>query len=291
MKKIGFIFDSFVCLTKNELQEMGYGYIPLITEIDNETYLDGIDVDRRELLKKIAQTENIKTSLPYMATFAEVFGQMCSQYDEVIYLPISNKLSSTSSAASNFLEEFKNLHIIDNSFVADQYLEVAKFASKYFEKHQDINKLIEKIKEINQKSLTFIVPKNIHYLVKGGRVSSFKKFMLGAMSIVKLLPYVKFDLEGTSTGGVGRGPKGVIKQIIAKFEEFTGLDTKEITQQYKIFTINGIDEEFNSLAAESFKQKGIEFANKKLNSSVIAIHTGPEAQAFTLMPNLDNLEI
>ncbi|QBF34491.1 DegV family EDD domain-containing protein [Mycoplasmopsis phocirhinis] len=291
MKKIGFIFDSFVCMTKDEAEKMGYGYIPLITEIDNHSYLDGVEVNRRELLEKIAKSKNIKTSLPYLAWFEQVFKQMCSKFDEVIYLPISSKLSSTSSAAANFVNEFKNLHIIENAFVADQYLEVAQYGVKHFQKHQDINKLIEKINEIKQKTLTFIFPKNIDYLVKGGRVSSFKKFMLGAMSIVKLSPYVKFDLQGTAMGGIGRGPKGVIKQIIAKFEEFTGLSTNALVQEYKIFSVTGIDDEFNLFALDLFKKKGIEFVNKKFNSSVIAVHTGPEAQAFTLMPNLDKFEI
>ncbi|MBU4690100.1 DegV family protein [Mycoplasma sp. ES3157-GEN-MYC] len=290
MKKLGIVLDSFVCLSKQEVNDLGYAYIPLITEVDGTSFLDGVDVDRFDLLQKMTQTDDIRTSLPYMSTFEETFSKVCKEYDEVIYLPISSKLSSTNSAASNFLDEFPNLHIVDTSLVGDQMLEVSKFAIKHYEKYQDIDKLIEKIQEISDNSLVFILPLNIKYLVKGGRVGSFKKFLLGALSKVKLSPYVKFDKTGTSTGGIGRGPKGAIKQIISKFEEFTGLDRKNIKSKYKLFTINGIDKEFNDLAINSFKTAGLDFDGTKVNSTVVAIHTGPEAHAYSIMPILDNLD-
>ncbi|WP_029608826.1 DegV family protein [Mycoplasma simbae] len=291
MKKLGIIFDSFVCLTKDEAEQSGYYYIPLIAEIDDKPYLDGVDVDRYALLEQMAKTENIKTSLPYMAEIEQVFTKASQENDEVIYFPISSKLSSTFSAAQTVASEFKNIHLIDTSFVGDQYLEVVEYVKKHFAKHQDIELLKQKIAEIEQKSVIFILPQDIKYLVKGGRVSSFKKFVLGALSKVKIYPFIRFDANGTSTGGMGRGPKGAIKQIIGKLEEFTGLKITDIVKSYKLFSINGIDKEFNDLAVEAFKQHGVEFNNIKFNSSVIAIHTGPQAHAYYIIPDLSNWEI
>ncbi|TQC51431.1 DegV family EDD domain-containing protein [Mycoplasmopsis mucosicanis] len=292
MKKLGIIVDSFACMSKQEANEQGFYYVPLVTEIDGKEYQDGLDINREDVLNMMAKTENIKTSLPFMSSFEEVFSLACSENDFVLYIPISSKLSSTFSAANNFVHDFKNLYIYDNGLVGDQIIELAKYAKKHFEKYQNIDRLLEDIHQIDKQCLTFILPQNIKYLVKGGRVSSLKKLLLGVLSKVKLMPYIKYDLNGTSNGGLGRGPKGVAKQVISKFIHFTGVkDTKELQQKYKIFTIYGIDDEFNKTAIETFKQQGITFVNARLNSSVIGIHTGPEAHAYYIIPNLDIKEI
>lgn len=285
-KNIGIILDSFSCISEKDAASLDLGFIPLIAEIDGEPISDGVDKDRFEMLELIANSNNLKTSLPFLSTFEKVFEQFCKKYDYVIFLPISSFLSSTYNAALTFKDTYPNLHVIDTSFVGQQMLDVAKYAKIHFEKFQDIDKLIKSIKDIESRSTTYIIPKDINYVIKGGRVSSFKKFLLSALSKINLCPYIKFDKNGTSTGGIGRGLKGSFKQILNKLADKANTKIIDIQKDYKIYNINGIDKEFNKLSHDFFAENKILFDDIKLNSSCVAIHTGPEAQSFTVMPDI-----
>lgn len=291
MKKLGIIFDSFVCLTKKEAQEQGFYYIPLLAEIDGKTFQDGIDLDRRELLEAIGKTNKIRTSLPFPGDIEEVFRKASVENDEVIFFPICAKLSSAFSTATNIAKEFNNVHVVDTAFVGQQLIDVALWAQKHYQKHEDIHRTISQIPTIISKSISFIITPDIKYAINGGRVSSFKKFVLGTLSKIKIAPIIRFDINGASTAGIGRGPKGAMKQIITKLCDFTGLSVDKIPSEFQIYTINGIDEDFNKLAIEIFKENGIEFMDFKLNCSPVAIHTGPQAHCYSVIPKLSNWDL
>ncbi|VEU76961.1 DegV family protein [Mycoplasmopsis columbina] len=288
MKKIGFIVDSFSCLSKEEANQKGFGYFPFRLDLDDKVYEDGVDLSSKDILEIIDKSQDYKTSLPRLDIMEEVISQMSKEYDDVIYLPISSTLSGSLSAANNFKSEFSNFHIYDNQYVGEQFLEVIKYIKREYEKGVSLDIIFEKLNDFQKDTIVYILPLNLNYAIKGGRISGVKKFLLKAFSKVKLVPFIKFANSQNSTAGIARGTKGAIIQIVEKIIDFTNLkNIDEINQKYNLYFIHGLDQEFNQMVLKIVKETKLEINSSKLNSGVIAVHTGPEAISLSIMPKIN----
>ncbi|UUM19013.1 DegV family protein [Mycoplasma sp. 1018B] len=288
MKKIGYILDSFSCINQKEAQQLGYGYFPFIVEADGNIYNDGIDLTKKELLEIIEKSKNVKTSLPNLQLMENIIKKMCQEYDIVVYLPIAETLSGAMSAANNFTQDYKNFYILKNRFVANQYLSAIKYIDKLFQENKTIENIQKEINKISLTTETYIIPTDLNYLINGGRISNLKKFLLKSVSKMKLTPYIKFHLNDNSPAGIARGYKGAALQIIDKLlAKVKNSSVNELLAKFEINFIYGINKIINEEIKNLFSNKQITFNNEKLNTSVIAVHTGPDAVAISIMPKLE----
>ncbi|WP_416738199.1 DegV family protein [Mycoplasmopsis meleagridis] len=287
MKKVGFILDSFSCLTQEEANKLGYGYFPFRVDIDNKIYHDGVDLNKDTLLKLIAQGNKVQTSLPSLEIMENVISSMCEEYDMVIYLQISETLSGAMSAANNFTSEYKNFIIIPNRFVADQFLYVIEYIKNAIEKGLTINDIKKKLALIQKDTETYIIPFDLKYLINGGRISNLKKFVLKSVSKMKLLPFIRFHLNENSPAGIARGYKGATTQIISKLlDKVKDHKPFSLLEKFHINFVSGINEEVNNDVIRIFKENKLTFNSVRVNTSVIAVHTGPDAVAVSIMPKI-----
>ncbi|WP_029512727.1 DegV family protein [Mycoplasmopsis iners] len=287
MQKIGFIVDSFSCLTEKEANQLGFGYLPFRIELDDKTYDDGIEISKKDLLEKIGQANKVKTSLPRLDVVQEVLEKMTQEYEVVVYLPISEKLSGAYNAVNNFKSEYPNLYIMPNRFVGIQYIKAIEFIKSEYEKGQTLDQITGYINEILNQTATFILPHSLNFAINGGRISGLKKFALKVLSKMKLMPFIRFYLDENSMAGIARGVKGAIKQIIEKAIGLTKTKSiQELNEKYFINFIYGIDETFNQDIKKIIDESGLIIEHSELNTSVIAAHTGPQAIAISLMPKV-----
>ncbi|WP_029513657.1 DegV family protein [Mycoplasmopsis primatum] len=287
-KKLGFVFDSFTCQTAKFMEENNYGYCPFRTDIDGTVYEDGIDLTQKELIQKILGAQNPKSSLPRIDKMVDAIKAKSEECTDVLVFCISSCLSSTYNQALNISKEFPNVHVYDNSWGADQYFDVVEYIKKVYDDNDGNMKIVfEKLDQIKKQSLLFVLPPDVSYVINGGRVGSFKKFLLKTLKILGVKPYVKFYNETASTGGMGRSIKSAILQIQKKLFDFANInDVSKDASNYVFHFVHGVDEELNDLAVKLFKENGIEFKSSTYLSSGVAIHTGPKALCLSVMPDL-----
>ncbi|UOC57933.1 DegV family protein [Mycoplasmopsis bovis] len=287
-KKLGFVFDSFICMSKEFLDKHNYGYAPFITTIDDNSYVDGIDLNQKDVIEKIKNGTDLKSSMPTIESFTKAIETKSKEYDDVLVLGISSCLSSAYNAAKLVAKDFPNVHVYDNTWGAEQYLVVADYISKVYEANDgNMDIIFAELDKIHESSLIFVLPPNVDYVIKGGRVSSFRKFLLSAMRLLTLKPYVKFYMKKATTGGIAKSMKSGIKQIIKKFIEFANISSNRNNADDWLFHIaHGVNDEYNQLVLDAFKAEKLNVASKCYVSSAVAVHTGPEAICFMLMPNL-----
>ncbi|VEU75195.1 fatty acid-binding protein DegV-like protein [Mycoplasmopsis maculosa] len=292
MSKIGFIFDSFVCSSEKELNEQGFGYLPFRSDIDGITYEDGIDVDQNELLNLIAKGNSLKSSLPRYDRMTNLFEKMSAEYDYVIYLPISDSLSSTYKTALNLSKDYSNIVVYNNEWGGDQLIDVANYAKKVYEETKNLNKVIKVLDYIKERSLIYVLPTDLKYVINGGRVSAVKKFALKTLNFLKMHPIIKFYESSATTGGIAKSIKSGVSQIIDKLLKFaTQYKYGDSPEKYNIHWLSGISNNVNETVKDVAKEMNISFKTIKPISSSVAIHTGPEAFSVSIMPNLDEIDI
>ncbi|ATO30922.1 fatty acid-binding protein DegV [Mycoplasmopsis bovirhinis] len=284
MKKLGIILDAFSCLTKEQADNLGYYFLPLQVEIDGVTYLDGID-DRKELLEKIAKAQKTLTSLPKLETIEQVLTQASKENDAVIFLGISSKLSATANTVRSLGSELGNIHVMENHLIGDQITQTANYLKHLYEtKNYTINQLYEELTWINESAITYIVPENVDHMIKGGRLSSFKKFVL---TKIPMLPILSYEEDGSvKLSSLKRNLSKAIQKTIEHIVEFCDeQSTKFKDSKFVITFIHGIKQELIDIVHNN-KYFKINPKSIFLTPSVIAVHTGPEAIALGVMPEL-----
>ncbi|WP_331838442.1 DegV family protein [Mycoplasmopsis agalactiae] len=292
-KKLGFVFDSFTCMSKDFLDKHNYGYAPFITTIDDNSYVDGIELSQKEVIEKIKAGKELKSSMPTIESFTKAIEAKSKECDDVLVLGISSCLSSAYNTAKLIAKDYPNVHVYDNTWGAEQYLVIAEYISKVYEANDgNMNIVFAELDKIQESSLIFVLPPNVDYVIKGGRVSSLRKFLLSAMRLLTLKPYVKFYMKKTTTGGIAKSMKSGIKQIIKKFIDFANISSNKNNANDWLFHIaHGVNDEYNQQVLDAYKAEGLEIASKCYVSSAVAVHTGPEAICFMLMPNLSKWPI
>ncbi|MFV9451445.1 DegV family protein [Mycoplasma sp. 4463] len=276
MEKIGIIIDSFSGISKTEAEALGFYYLPLQIEIDKKVYQDGI-VDPLEVLEQLAAATDIKTSSPKLDILQSTVKKAAEENKEVIYLGISSKLSSTPNHVAAMSNEYKNIHVVDNHFAGVQLLYAAKYAKKLSEQGLEVQSIINHLAKLNHKSHTFLLPMNLKYLISGGRLSSVKKFIASKVSIYPVLSYDKND--AVSFVSFKLTSSGAIKKLFEKVMEVV-----DKPEDYVFTWMHGIDEKVNKLVQEQAQKHSITLVNEQLTSSVISVHTGPEAFAIMITP-------
>ncbi|WP_426461617.1 DegV family protein [Mycoplasma hafezii] len=279
MKKLGIIIDSFSGLTEEQATKLGFKFLPLQVEIDGKVYEDGV-ADHLEVLHKLAQAKTFLSSLPKIESIERTVKEAASEFENVLVITLNDSLSSTSRFIRNFAENYSNIHVISNHFSGIQVLNVAKYALRLAESGETVPNIIAQIEKINQDSYTLLVPKNMDYMIKGGRLTGIKKFI---MTKITMVPVLAYDVNGqVAPVALKRTLKGAINKCVTKAKEYG-----ETIKNPDFNWMHGIDAEINELVLQDAAANGITLTNEQNTSSVIAIHTGPEAFSITVMPKLD----
>ncbi|MBW0596278.1 DegV family EDD domain-containing protein [Mycoplasma anatis] len=280
MKKLGFIIDSFSSLTKEQANSYGFGFLSLQSEIDGEVFQDGLQ-EPEILLDKIEKANNVLTSLPRLDLLEGEIERMAKSFDEVIILILHESLSSSARYCKTIAQEYTNVHIVSNFFSGDQFVDVALYAQKSFEKNQDIDKVIQEINEINEKSQTYILPVNLDYIIKGGRLTGAKKFIMTKIQMIPLLKY----RESVTVSTLKRTTSSLISKTFEKLVKIIGGNEK--INDFSFRLIRGLDHKVVELVSQVAKEFGIVLDSIQSTSGAVAIHCGPSAFSISVMPKLN----
>ncbi|UWV83401.1 DegV family protein [Mycoplasmopsis cynos] len=103
---------------------------------------------------------------------------------------ISSNLSGTAGAIRTMATELGNVYIMENHLIGDQITRTAEYLKNLYENHNyTIDQLYEELNWINESVMNLIVPEKIDYMIKGGRLSGLKKFVLTKISMLPILSY------------------------------------------------------------------------------------------------------
>ncbi|WP_406613462.1 DegV family protein [Mycoplasma corogypsi] len=279
MKKVGIIIDSFSSLTLEDVSREGYYFLPLQVVIDGKTYLDGYE-DRLQILQMLEKSQSCQSSLPRIDIIQETIKQASEECEQVYYIGLSEGLSSTASYFKTFAADYPNVHFIDNHFSGIQFYPVAKKIVELANEGVTPEIIISNVKTLSDKSATLIVPADVSYMVRGGRLKGAKKFILNTLGIIPILSYTS---EGTVESiGLKRTIKGAITKAIDKIVEFA----HEIPNPDFNLTL-GNDDKINEELIRQLQERNIPISVSTLASSVVAVHTGPKAFSINVMPKID----
>ena len=179
------IIDSASDIVKEEADELGIILIPMTIRFEDEEYLDGYNISKKEFFEKLIENSTLpKTSQINPDRFSEEFKKIVDNGDEAVVITISSKLSGTYSSAVKASAEFKDkIFVVDslNASLGERIL--FNYAYRLLKQNKSASEIANELNSAKKRLHLLAMLDTLKYLRKGGRISALVAFVGEIMSI------------------------------------------------------------------------------------------------------------
>ncbi len=287
MSKIGVLTDSNSGITQDEGKKLGIRVIPMPFFINGEEYLEDINLTQEGFYEKLLGGASVSTSQPSIGYVNSIWDEMLTEYDSVIYIPMSSGLSKSCESALNSAKASYEgkVYVIDNQRISVTQRQSVLDTIEMINKGLDVETIVSKLMENKMHSDIFIMVDTLKYLKQGGRITPTAAALGGLLKIkpVLLIKGEKLDSFKMRNRTLENAKEIMIKAIRNCVEGYLkDLDGKTDNVHFGI-AYTGTDRQF----AEEFK----EMVQKEFNTTDIAVyplslsvscHIGPGALALAV---------
>ncbi|MCM3017100.1 DegV family protein [Priestia megaterium] len=220
MAKIKVVTDSTIDLTLEEAKKYGIEMIPLCINIDNETYLDRVELTPTDFIEKMKNSKELpKSSQPAIGSFVEVYERLVSEGYDVISIHMTGGMSGTVRAAESAAQMVEgNITVVDSMYITKALSFQVFEAVKMIEDGHTVEEIITRLEEVRQNTNLFVVVDTLENLVKGGRIGRGKG-LIGSLLNIKPIASLA-DGVYTPVAKV-RSHSQIVKFLTKQFEEHT----------------------------------------------------------------------
>lgn len=277
--KVQILADSACDLTNEQYDAYNIEMAPLTVHLDNEDYLDGIDIHPKKVYDSMRKGSSTQTSQVSPQTFQDLFTKYAKEEKPLVYVAFSSELSGTYQTAKMMEQEVKEqypkaqIHVIDSKCASIGYGLVILRVAKLAQEGASVEDIVEQAKYHAKHMEHIFTVDDLEYLQRGGRVSKTAAFV-GTLLKIKPILHVEdgklIPLEKI------RGSKRVLSRMLALMEE-RGVDFENQT----VGISHGDDlekaEELAAMIHEKWNPKEIVI---EYVGSVIGAHSGPGTLAL-----------
>jgi DegV family protein with EDD domain len=269
--------ESTIDLPKDLLAEWDIHTVPFTIMMGNDTYLDG-EIEPTKLFEYADKSGKLaKTSAVNVFQFKEHFASLLKEYDAIVHVSLSSKISSAYQNAVTAAKGKDNVFVIDSLSLSTGIALLAiygrKLASKGYEAKEIYEKLLARV-PADQASFSL---ESVNYLYKGGRCSALA--MLGA-NILRIKPEIYVKDGGMIAGKKYKGPmkKVVMSYVNDTLEAFANPDLEQV-----FITYSTAPEEVLSAVKERLEKAGFKRIDFTTAGGTISCHCGPHCLGILYM--------
>jgi len=275
LRRIHIVTDSTCDLSKEEIQESKVHVVPLSIQIDDQTYVDGVDLEPSSFLHLMKKSKTLpKSSQPAPGKFKELYDELGKDGDQIISIHMTGSMSGTVESARQAASMTESdVTVIDSRYIAIALAIQIREAIRLRDEGATVEQIVARLEEVRKNTRLFVVVDTLENLIKGGRIGKGTG-LIG--SLLNIKPIATLDDGSYTPIGKARSHKQVIKQLFEQFEE----DTKNKTvKAVGLSHADGLDTMGNGLI-EKIQSTGFRDVEVKFTSPIISTHTGPGAIGF-----------
>ena len=267
MEKIKIITDSTLDLPADLIRERDIEVLPLLINFGEESYLDGVEINTKEMIEKIDATGVLPTTAQVTPNrFEEAFKKYLDEGYKIVTLILSSDMSGTyqSACIAKEMLESDDIVVIDSRNVTSGLGILALKACDLRDKGLGIKEIEEEIIRVIPKVKCTLNFESLENLVRGGRLSK----TAGAIGSVLGLRLILEIKEGKmSVKDKVRGNKKALKKLISDFEN------ADVDFDSPIVLLEFLNEDVYEGLKVYFQEKEINYIDSKVGCAV-GIHSG-----------------
>ena len=284
MVRVKIITDSNSGISQDEAKELGIFVIPMPFTVDGEEYLEDISITQEKFFEFLNNDADVKTSQPSRFYLEELFDNLLTDNDEIVYIPMSSGLSGTCENATALAQNYEGkVFVVNNTRISVTQKQSVLDAIKLAGNGKSGSQIKQILEEKGKNQSIYIMVGTLKYLKKGGRISGAAA-TLG--SLLKIKPILfsnggKFDKFAIALNTV-QAKRKMIDQVK---QELSTKFSKSITDGTLVISVAHTN---NYNEAVKFKEEILkEFPNVCFKfvdslSLSVACHIGPGALAIAV---------
>lgn len=277
--KILIVSDSSASLPEELVADLDIRIIPLWLVWDEESFLDGVDIDPHTFYQRLARSKTLPTSTqPSAMEFRKFFEDLAGDCTGIVCVLASSKISGTVDSAQA-AQEFSPVpvKVVDSGFSAMGQGLIAAVAARTAAAGGSLGEVAANAEKIrDQVNLLFVVD-TLEYLHKGGRIGGAKRLLGTALDIKPLLHFDQGSIQPLSQA---RTKKKAVKELLDIASQ--RLSGKQMAEA----AIVHVDclEEAEQLREEVINQYAPPLIHISDVSPVVGTHVGPGALGLAFYP-------
>ncbi len=276
--------DTNSGISVQEGQEMGVYVLPMPVVVDGKEYTEGVDITHEALFEALEAGKPAMTSQPSPADVRALWDKaLADGAEQVVYIPMSSKLSGSCDAAAALAEDYGGkVAVVDNHRISVTLRSSVKDAL-YLSR---LGKTAEEIKAQLERNAfdasIYICVNTLKYLKRSNRVTAAGASLATAMNLHPVLNIRGGKLDAQC---VVRGDKHTQKTLIKLMETDLEKRFRYIPRtQMRMYTagtfVNPEDaEEWTSRVRKAFRDDSIRYYPL---SCSITCHVGENAVAIAM---------
>ena len=186
MKKIRIVSDSTCDLSQELIEKYEISIIPLCIMLGEDTYLDGVDITPTEIYKWSDEHKTTpKTSAVPFDKVEEILKPMVEAGDDIIFIGISEEMSSTCNRIRIFAEdmEYDRLFVINSKNLSTGIgLQVLR-ATELRDAGKTAEEIVSEIESARDRVRASFVIDTTVFLARGGRCTAMESFVASAFKL------------------------------------------------------------------------------------------------------------
>lgn len=194
-KPIAWVVDSTAYISDTLAAHPDVHVVPLTIHFGQEQYADGIELTSDQLYDRISNTQEFpKTSQPAAGEFAKLYEKISEEYEAILAVHVSAKLSGTLSSSKSGAEIAEiQMECVDSLSLSTGITKLVERGLELQESGKNIQEIAAELRSQVKNFRNYILIGNLNQLYKGGRMSSVQ-FYLGSLLQVK--PIIQITAEG-----------------------------------------------------------------------------------------------
>ena len=270
--KIALSCESSADLNKEMYEKYKINVVPFSIILGSDLILD-LDGAPQKIFDFVAKTKILpKTSAVNQEQYKEHFTNLLKNYDAIIHISLSSKLSCANSNAILVAKEIgeDKVKVIDSFSLSTGISLLLLYARKLIDNGGELDEIVKKVeKRIPHLQVSFIA-NNLEYLYKGGRCGTLAYY---SANLLKIKPKISVE------NGVMLSSKkffGLFPKILEKYFE-------DVMQKYNtpdlenvFITYSTAPEQVIKSLQEKLKLRGFKNILLTRAGGTISSHCGPE---------------
>ena len=206
-KKVLITRDSTSDLPPELVEELNIKTIPLVVNLGDNSYQDGIDITPDDIYKYHAEHGVLpKTSAANVDDMINFFKPFVEEGYAIVHFTISSSMSSTYQNSCIAADEYDDIYVVDTQNLSTGEALLILKAAEWAKQGLSAKEIYDKVNALIPNVDASFVIDSLEYLHKGGRCSALAA--LGA-NLLKLKPCI--EVQG--------GSMGVSKKYRGKYAE------------------------------------------------------------------------
>lgn len=256
MNMIKIVADSSTLYTRTEAEKIGLHSVPLNVTIDNKSYQDLEDITSDELIQMINEHKIPRTSQPSLGEKIDIYNELLSEGNEVIDITMAAGLSGTyhtALMAKDQCIDSNRVHVIDSMTLCGPHRYLVDTALEMVKNGSTVQEILAMIEKARQTDISFLLPVDFDFLVRGGRIRGVAAKIGGMLKIIPVL--IKGEEgNGLDKFSISRTLKKAVDSVVTELKE------RNVDSTYHIYVTHAKNDELANRFVEKIKEK-IENAN------------------------------